>query len=212
MTNLNLDRKRETLKEWFEDGCCQKELQPSLLGLDLDWQSFHTRKFTEVRNDIRFWNPPEFIYYGYSALDAYAVAILAANFDTHSLGALTFTCKLTLPEPECESCLELVTSTEHGCIDLDRIITEIGDSFPKLLLSKGIDTGPGEFLEGDGCPIRFKYPGRMKSSVSRFLRDRSKDLWPEATLTVTPTADIRTRSQTILNFLRDSEPASSNPN
>jgi hypothetical protein len=58
------------------EGFCQRELEPSFLGLD--WSSFETSQFAS--EGVRFCNPSEFIYYGFSALDAYATAVLALLF------------------------------------------------------------------------------------------------------------------------------------
>jgi hypothetical protein len=190
------------------EGFCQRELAPSLLGLD--WSSFETRQFAS--DGVRFRNPPEFIYYGFSALDAYATAVLAAHFSSESLGALTFTCVLTQQDNESGLCLKFGTVPEHGCIDSGRIMTDLLNSFPQLLLSKGIDGGAVLFLEGEGCPMMCDYPGRMTSSVFPFLRDRSMDLWPEATLTLAPTRELRMRAFRILNFLGNSESATGDLN
>jgi hypothetical protein len=203
---VEFDRLANEMRAWFDEGNCQKELQPSLLGLD--WSSFLTRKFTENPNDSRFWNPPEFIYYGFSTLDAYATAMLAAHFATDSLGELTFKCKLFEPDPGRGLQLRFETVPEHGRIDSDQIMLELLNSLRSVIQSKGIEVGVVLFLEGDGCPMSCEYPGRIKSSVSRFLKDRSLDLWPETTLTLVPTNELRMRARQVMDFLHDSNSAS----
>ncbi len=76
------------LKRWMEEGGCQPKMEPSLLGLE--WSSFVTREFPEYADQTSFGNPPEFISYAFSALDAYATAMLAAHFSYRSLGVLNF--------------------------------------------------------------------------------------------------------------------------
>jgi hypothetical protein len=210
MEESDLQSIAREMKAWFEDGCCQKELQPSLLGLD--WSSFGTRKFTEDRNDVRFGNPPEFIYYAFSALDAYATAMLAADIPSDSFGAVDFVCKLTQSDPQSGLHLNFETTAQRAKLDSERVMLELLNSFPLLLESKQVDGGAILFLEVDGCPMTCSYPGRMKSSVSRFLRDRSTDLWPEATLTLAPNTELRMRARKIVKFLHDSESTASDPN
>jgi hypothetical protein len=190
------------MKTWFEEGCCQPKMEPSLLGLD--WSSFETRKFPEHDRQISFLNPPE--------LDAYATALLAANFSSESHGLLTFTCKLRQFDSECEMSLDFTTTAEQGRIDSGRILLELLSSFPVLLRAKNIEGGAVLFLEGDGCPMKCNYPGRMIASVSPFLRDRPVDLWPQAILVLMPTVELRKRALDILSFLRSADPIEENPN
>ncbi|MGA3133776.1 MAG: hypothetical protein ABSD59_23675 [Terracidiphilus sp.] len=198
------------MKTWFEEGCCQPKMEPSLLGLD--WSSFVTRKFPEHDRQISFLNPPEFVSYGFSALDAYATAMLAANFSSESHGLLTFTCKLKQFDSECKLSLDFMTTSEQGRIDSGRIMLELLSSFPVLLHAKNIEGGAVLFLEGDGCPMKCNYPGRMISSVSPFLRNRPVDLWPQAILVLMPTVELRKRALDILSFLRSADPIEENPN
>jgi len=84
---LSEEQRKESLRElkrWLEEGGCQPKMGPSLLGLD--WSSFVTRKFPGYVDQSSFENPPEFISYAFSALDAYATAMLAAHFPYRSLG------------------------------------------------------------------------------------------------------------------------------
>jgi hypothetical protein len=122
------------MRTWFEEGCCQPKVEPSLLGPD--WSSFETRKFPEHDRQISFLNPPEFVSYGFSALDAYATAMLAANSSSESHGLLTFTCKLKQFDSECEIALDFTITTEQGCIDSGRIMLELLSSFTVLLRAK----------------------------------------------------------------------------
>jgi hypothetical protein len=204
------DHMNEEIKTWFEDGCCQPKMEPSLLGMD--WSSFETRKFPGHDRQTSFLNPPEFVSCGFSALDAYATAILAANFSSESLGLLTFTCKLKQFDSECGMSLDFTTTTEQGRIDSGRIMIELLSSFPLLLRAKNIEGGAVLLLEGEGCPMKCNYPGRMIASVSPFLRDRPVDLWPQAILVLMPTVELRRRALEILSFLRSSDPIEENPN
>ena len=201
------ERLLRCLKEWLEEGCCQRKMEPSLLGLD--WSSFETRKFPEHDGETGFRNPPEFISCGFSALDAYATAMLAAHFSSDSLGVLTFTCKLKQRDPDSSLYLEFVTTPEHGSIDSESLMCELLDSFPDLLDAK---TFPVLFLAGEGCPMACEYPGQMVARVSPFLRARPVELWPEAMLSLTPAVDLRRRAKQIVAFLRDSKATGGIPN
>jgi len=197
-------------KRWMEEGGCQPKMEPSLLGLD--WSSFVTREFPEYAGQIRFENPPEFISYGFSTLDAYATAVLAAHFSYCSLGALNFTCSLKQCGPESQMHLEFATIPERGRIDPDSVMLELLSSFPRFLQTKRIEAGAIFFLEGEGCGMQFAYPGQMVVEASPFLRNRPNDLWPQVTLSLTPTDELRTRAQDILAFLLSSTPVEGNPN
>jgi hypothetical protein len=83
------------------------------------------------------------------------------------------------------------------------IMLELLRSFPELLGAKKIEYGTVLFLDGDGCPMECNYPGRMVAKASRFLRARSVDLWPEASLTLIPADDLRIRAEKVLRFLRN---------
>jgi hypothetical protein len=89
---------------------------------------------------------------------------------------------------------------------------ELLSSFPVLLSAKNIEGGAVLFLDGEGCPMQCNYPGRMIAGVSQFLRDRPADLWPQATLVLMPTVELRRRAQDILSFLRSSDSMEENPN
>lgn len=197
-------------KRWMEEGGCQPKMEPSLLGLD--WSSFVTHKFPEYAEHIRFENPPEFISYAFSALDAYATAMLAAHFSYCSLGALKFTCSLKRSGPESEMRLEFTTIPERSRINPDSVMLEMLNSFPRLLQTKGIEAGAVFFLEGEGCGMQFAYPGRMVAKASPFLRDRPYELWPQVALSLTPTDELRIRARDILAFLLSSTSMGGNPN
>jgi len=208
------DEQREAslrgVERWMEEGGCQPKMEPSLLGLD--WSSFVTRKFQDYAEQIRFLNPPEFISYGFSALDAYATAMLAANLSYRSNGVLNFTCGLKRHDPESQMQLEFATKPERGRIDPGSIMLDLLNSFPRLLQTKRIEAGAVLFLEGEGCGMQFGYPGRMVAKASPFLRDRPDELWPQVTLSLTPTEELRTRARDVLNFLLNSASMEGNPN
>ena len=211
--SLSEEQREATLMEferWMEEGGCQPKMEPSLLGLD--WSSFVTRKFPDYAEQIRFWNPPEFISYGFSALDAYATAMLAAHFSYRSLGVLNFTCSLRRHDPESQLHLEFATIPEQGRISPDSVMLELLNSFPRLLQTKRIEAGAVFFLQGEGCGMQFAYPGRMVAKASPFLRDRPDDLWPQVTLSLTPTDELRTRAQDILTFLLNTFSMEGDPN
>lgn len=196
------DRVLNELTRRLEEGFCQPKMEPSLLGLD--WSSFATREFPEYAGQISFGNPPEFISYAFSALDAYATAMLAAHFSYRSLGVLNFTSSLKRRGPESQMHLEFTAIPERGRINPDSVIIELLRSFPRLLQAKGIEAGAVLFLEGEGCGMEFAYPGRMMAKASPFLRDRPDDRWPQVTLSLTPTDELRIRAQNILAFLLSS--------
>jgi hypothetical protein len=210
---LSEEQREASLREFKrlqEEGLCQPKMEPSLLGLD--WSSFVTRKFPEHAEHIRFENPPEFISYGFSALDAYATAMLAAHFSYRSLGVLNFTCSLKRRDPESQMHVEFATIPERGRINPDSVMLELLNSFPRLLQTKRIEAGAVFFLEGEGCGMQFAYPGRMVAEASPFLRDRPDDLWPQVTLSLTPTDEQRIRAQDILAFLLSPTPMEGNLN
>lgn len=203
------DRTVRELRNLTEEGCCSPKLQPSLLGLD--WSCFVTRKFSEHPDTVSFWNPPEFISYGFSTLDAYATAVLAAHFSFRLLGVLAFSCNLKRRAPESAMYLEFTVTPEQGRINPDAIMVELLRSFPELLYARDIEANAWLFLEGEGCAMEFDYPGHMVADASPFLRDRPVDLWPQVTLCLTPTDELRIRAQKILRFLRSSMPTDVNP-
>lgn len=204
------DRMLSELTRWLEEGFCQPKMEPSLLGLD--WSSFVTRKFPEYAGQTSFWNPPEFISYAFSALDAYATAVLAAHFSCLSLGVMNFTCNLKRRDPESQMHMEFVTTPERGRIDPSSVMLELLRSFPRFLQTKRIEAGSVFFLEGEGCGMQFAYPGRMVAKASPFLRDRPDDLWPQVTLSLAPTDELRIRAQDILAFLLSSVAMEGSPN
>lgn len=198
------------VKRQQDEGFLSPRMEPSLLGLD--WSSFETRKFPENAGQDSFRNPPEFISYGFSALDAYATAILAAHFSYRSLGVLNFTCSLKRRDPESQMHLEFATIPERGRINPDSVMVELLNSFPRLLQTKRIEAGTVFFLEGEGCGMQFAYPGRMVAETSPFLRNRPDELWPQVSLSLTPTDELRIRAQDILAFLLSSTSMDGNPN
>jgi hypothetical protein len=188
---------------WLAEGYCQPKEEPSLIGLD--WSSFSTRKFAE------YMNPPEFINYAFKALDAYATAILAAQFSCLSLGILSFTCNLNRHDPESQMHMDLMTTPERGRIDPSSVELDLRRSFPRFLKTKRIEAREGYFLRGEGCRMRIAYPGQMVAKVSPFLRDRPDGLWPQATLSFPPTDEMRIRAQDILAFLLSSDDMDGRP-
>lgn len=210
---LSEEQREASLREFKrlqEEGLCQPKMEPSLLGLD--WFSFVAREFPEYAKQIRFENPPEFISHGFSALDAYATAMLAAHFSYRSLGVLNFTCSLKRSDPESEMHLEFATIPEQGRINPGSVMLEMLNSFPRLLQTKGIEAGAVFFLEGERCAMQFAYPGQMVAAASPFLRDRPDELWPQVTLSLTPTDELRIRAKDIVAFLLSPTPMEGNPN
>jgi hypothetical protein len=204
------DKVLTEVKRQQDEGLLSPKMEPSLLGLD--WSLFAPHAFPEYAGQTSFWNPPEFISYGFSALDAYAAAMLAAHFSFRSLGVLNFTCSLKRSGPESQMHLEFATIPERGRIDPRSVMLELLRSFPRLLQTKRIEAGAVFFLEGEGCGMQFAYPGQMVVEASPFLRNRPNDLWPQVTLSLTPTDELRTRAQDILAFLLSSTPVEGNPN
>jgi len=192
------------LELWLAEGYCQPKEEPSLIGLD--WSSFSTRKFAE------YMNPPEFINYAFKALDAYATAMLAAQFSCLSLGVLSFTCNLKRHDPESQMHMEFMTTPERGRIDPSSVELDLLSSFPRFLQTKRIEAHEGRFLEGEGCRMQFAYPGRMVAKASPFLRDRPVGLWPQVTLSFAPTVEMRIRAREILAFLLSSDAMDGRPN
>jgi len=204
------DQVLKEIKRQQDEGFLSPKMEPSLLGLD--WSLFVPRVFPEYAGQTSFWNPPEFISYGFSALDAYATAMLAAHFSYRSLGVLNFTCSLKRLDPVSHMRLEFATVPERGRIDPRSVKLELLRSFPRLLQTKRIEAGAVFFLEGEGCAMQFTYPGQMVVEASPFLRNRPNDLWPQVTLSLTPTDELRTRAQDILAFLVSPTSIEGNPN
>lgn len=190
------------LELWLAEGYCQPKEEPSLIGLDWSW--FSTRKFAE------YMNPPEFINYAFKALDAYATAMLAAQFSCLSLGVLSFTCTLE-HDAESQMHMEFMTTPERGRIDPGLVELDLWRSFSRFLQTKRIEAREGYFLKGEGCRMRMAYPGRMVAKVSPFLRDRPDGLWPQATLSFAPSDEMRIRAQDILAFLLSSDDMDGRP-
>ena len=203
------DRVLSEVKRQQDEGFLSPKMESSLL--DLDWSLFVPREFPEYAGQTSFWNPPEFISYAFSALDAYATAMLAAHFSYRSLGVLNFTCSLKRC-PESQMHLKFVTIPERGRIDPRSVMLELLRSFPRFLQTKRIEAGAVFFLEGEGCGMQFAYPGQMVAKASPFLRDRPDELWPQVKLSIAPTDELRIRAQDILAFLLNSIPVEGNPN
>ncbi len=210
---LSEEEREATLREfkrWMEEGGCQPKLNPSLLGLD--WDLFETREFPEYANEVCFGNPPEFVSLAFSALDAYATAILAAHLSFESLGGLKFTCSLKRRESQSPMYLEFATTPEQGRINPDSIMTELLGSFPAILHARGFKDLAVMFMEGEGCVMEFEYPGHMLAEASPFLQNRPIDRWPKVTLHLVPAIELRDRAHRVLAFLRDSGPIEALPN
>jgi hypothetical protein len=212
-SELTPEQKESVIREFrrsLEAGGCSPKLNPSLLGLD--WELFETREFPEHANDVCFSNPPEFISLAFSALDAYATAMLAAHLSFESLGGLQFTCSLKRRGPQLPMYLEFATTPEQGRINPDSIMTELLGSFPKILNARGFKDLTVMFMEGEGCMMEFEYPGHMLAEASPFLQNRPIEHWPKVTLSLAPTNELRDRAHRVLAFLRDSEPTEALPN
>jgi hypothetical protein len=197
------------LKIWIEEGFCAPKIEESMLGLDRSL--FVTRKFQGHTEGTRFQNPPEFVSYALSALDAYSTAILAAHVE-RTPGVLRFSCSLKQRDADSQLQLELVTTPERGKIMPGTAMLELLNAFPDLLRAKGIQEDAIFYLQGEGCPMLLPYPGRMLVKVSPFLRDLPLDLWPQATLSIIPTDELINRAKAIVQFVQNTEPMAGNPN
>ncbi|MFP5276606.1 MAG: hypothetical protein ACLGPM_05795 [Acidobacteriota bacterium] len=190
------------LRRSLEAGGCSPKLNPSLLGLD--WELFETREFPEHAKDVCFSNPPEFVSLAFSALDAYATAMLAARLSFESLGGLEFTCSLKRREPQSPMYLQFATRPEQCRINSDSIMAEVLGSFPKILNARGFKDLTVMFMEGEGCMMEFEYPGHMLAEASPFLQNRPIERWPKVTLSLAPTNELRDRAHRVVAFLMDS--------
>ena len=198
------------LKIWMEEGFCAPKIENSMLGLD--WSLFVTRSFPDHLEDTSFLPPPEFVSYAVSTLDAYTTAMLAAHIVRAPLGVLHFSCRLKQREVDSQLQLEFVTTTERGKIVPGTAMLELLNAFPDLLRAKGIQEDAVYYLQGEGCPMLFAYPGRMLVKVSPFLRDRPLDLWPQATLSIAPTDELVIRAKAVVEFVQNTAPMAGNPN
>jgi len=97
-------------------------------------------------------------------------------------------------------------------INAGSVMVELLRSFPELLRTKRVDPGAVYFREAEGCLMDFAYPGQIVATASPFLRDRPVNLWPQVSLNLTPTNELRTRAREILNFLQSSAPTDRDPN
>jgi predicted RNA-binding Zn-ribbon protein involved in translation (DUF1610 family) len=198
------------LKIWMEEGFCAPKIEDSMLGLD--WSLFATRGFPEHSEDTSFRNPPEFVSYALSTLDAYSTAVLASHIERASLGFLHFSCRLKQREVDSQLQLEFVTTPERGKILPGTAMLELLSAFPDLLRAKGIQEDAVYYLQGEGCPMLLAYPGRMLVKVSPFLRDRPLDLWPQATVSITPTDELVIRAKAVVEFVQNIAPMTGAPN
>jgi hypothetical protein len=198
------------LKVWMEEGFCAPKIEDSMLGLD--WSLFATRSFPEHSEDTSLRNPPEFVSYALSTLDAYGTAMLAAHIERTPLGVLHFSCRLKQREVDSQLQLEFVTTPERGKILPGTAMLELLNAFPDLLRAKGIQEDAVYYLQGEGCPMLLAYPGRMLVKVSPFLRDRPLELWPQATLSIAPTDELVIRAKAVVEFVQNTAPMAGNPN
>jgi hypothetical protein len=201
------------VKAWLEGGFSSPSLQPSLLGLD--WSLFETCEFPVYADQVWNGDPPEFVSYAFSTLDAYAAAILALHLPV-ALGLLKFTCKLKHQSPTVlfpsSMNLEFAIVPERGRINPDSVMLRLLRSFEEMLHARGFEESCIMFMGGEGCRMEIGYPGRMLASASPFLRERHPAIWPQVTLSLDPTDELRTRARRILTFLRSTPSLDSNPN
>jgi hypothetical protein len=198
------------LKIWMEQGFCAPKIEDSMLGLD--WSLFAARGFPEHSEDTSFRNPPEFVSYALSTLDAYSTAVLASHIERTSLGVLHFSCRLKQRDADSQLQLEFVTTSERGKILPGAAMLELLNAFPDLLRAKGIQEDAVYYLQGEGCPMLLAYPGRMLVKVSPFLRGRPLDLWPQATLSIAPTDQLVVRAKAVVEFVQNTAPMTGTPN
>lgn len=187
------------VKQTQDAGGIQPNLAPSLLGLD--WFDFETRKFPESYDLTSFHNPGEFVILAFSALDAYAVSILAADFSFPSLGALDLTCSLKRRNPASAMHLEFLTKPERGRMDATLSAVDLADCFTEALHARGLKVSCLR-LQPQGCLLEIAYPGLMIADRSPYLRNRPVDLWPQATLHLQPTEALRLQARALVSFLQ----------
>ena len=204
------DRIARGLKRWMEKVFARASLSipcSAWTGLCLDREDSQSTLTTQ-----KFSIPPEFLSLSFSTLDAYATAMLAAPFRRAPLGDLTFTCRLKQGQLDSRLQLQFVTIPERGKILPGTAMIELLRSFPDLLRIKDAEASAVYYLEGEGCPMQFAYPGQMVVEVCPFLRDRPLDLWPEVTLTIPPTEELVVRAKTLVEFVRNSASIDGDPN
>jgi hypothetical protein len=155
------------LKIRMEEGFCAPKIEDSMLGLN--WSSFATRSFPEHSEDTSFRNPPEFVSYALSMLDAYSTAVLAAHIERTSLGVLHFSCRLKQREVDSQLQLEFVTTPERGKILPGAAMLELLNAFPDLLRAKGIREDAVYYLQGEGCQCCWLILGGCWSRYPRFF-------------------------------------------
>lgn len=199
------DRVLTYVQTWIQAGFCSPTLEDSLLGLD--WSLFGVGKVPGLDGDEILRTPPEFVIYGFSALDAYATAMLAAHFPHPVRGTWHYTCSLRQVGAAAGMQMEFVAEREEGTVDARTVMVELLDSFSQLLRARGIQADEVYFLDGVGCRMRVAYPGKMVAELSPYLRNRPADLWPSVTLSVAVTEELVTRAGTTRAFVRDLEPA-----
>ena len=180
------------LKIWMEEGFCAPKIEDSMLGLN--WSSFATRSFPQHSEDTSFRNPPEFVSYALSMLDAYSTAVLAAHIERTSLGILHFSCRLKQRDADSQLQLEFVTTSERGKILPGAAMLELLNAFPDLLRAKGIQEDAVYYLQGEGRPMLLAYP------------------WPQATLSIAPTDELVVRAKAVVEFVQNTAPMTGTPN
>ena len=176
-----------------------RKLSPPLI--DLDWEACKTRRFDDFEPKENYMTPPEFVAYAFQAMDAYVAVIAVACLDEETEGVLTATCSLK-QAPDGRLALELVSRLNDALLPVSQMtMVDLLDTFPKVLRGQGIDLETVFFLPGAGCAMSFEYPGQMQLSKTRYL-DRPNDLWPEATMNVEISPELKARAKKIVDFTR----------
>jgi hypothetical protein len=200
LTSEEKDRLILTYKRLLEEGFCAPRLDDSILGLD--WSLFQSRVFPEHADDTRFLNPPEFVSIALATLDAYAAAMLAAQWAHDRPGELTFLCRLGRSELNLQLQLEFQTLPERGSFVPRAALLELLATFAGLLRAKNLRLN-AYYGQGAGFPLVIPYPGKMIAELSPCLKDRPRGLWPEISLRILPTQDLLSRARGVVKFAQD---------
>ena len=199
-----------SLKSWLEAGNCSPYLGTSLLGLD--WSCFVTREFPARAGSSAWMNPPEFVYYAHSILDVVATLMIRPRFSVPPHEHLKFSCSLNRKDSEDSLYLELEVTREGREINLDSGLIALMFILPDILLDKKLAIGDVGFQPGHRCVMHLAYPGQMMAAASPYFENRPVDLWPQVTLNLSPTRELRERAAVVMDFRLSSERLEGKPN
>lgn len=188
----------ETFSKELASGMLQPKFAPHFLNLRQS--QFSTRKFRD--SPTKLINPPEFFFCAMPVLDAYATAFLSTDVDHNQFGGLRFACALKVLDGDTLKLLVSVNAEQGQIRATQWLDLQMLQRFPAALSAKAIDAGCIFLLEGEGYPMQIDYFGRMKVALSPFLRNREPDMWPEAYLNVSCTAETIVRARTVMKFIK----------